>query len=89
MPPATALTQHNRYFKKPQAGGRVYCLEAEEKEETEDPHTVVSGTLIANHFFTWVLFDAAATHSFINPTTAKRLACEPDEMDVHYVKLPQ
>jgi len=27
------------------------------------------------------LFDAGATHSFINPATARRLACLLDEMD--------
>jgi len=43
---------------------------------------MVSGTLLVNHPFTRVLFDADATHSFINPATAKRLACELDEMDV-------
>jgi len=57
-------------------------LEAGEEEETEDPQTVVLGTLLVNHILTRVLFDAGATHSFINPATAKRLACELDEMDV-------
>ena len=44
---------------------------------------MVSGTLIVNHVFTRVLFDAGATRSFINPVTAKRLACEHDEIDIH------
>ena len=57
-------------------------MEAGDEEETEDPHTVVSGTLIVNHLFTQVLFDSGATHSFINLATAKRLAYELDEMDV-------
>jgi len=57
-------------------------LEAREEEEAEDPHAVVSGTLPVNHLFTQVLYDACATHCFINPATIKRLACEPDEMDV-------
>ena len=43
---------------------------------------MVLGTLLANHLFTRVLFDVSATHSFINPTTAKRLVCKLDEMDV-------
>ena len=43
---------------------------------------MVSGTLLVNHLFTRVLFDAGVTHSFINPANAMRLACEPDEMDV-------
>jgi len=43
---------------------------------------VVLSTLLVNHPFTRVLFDAGATHSFINPITAKRLACKLDEMDV-------
>ena len=59
----------------------MYCLEAGE-EEPEDPHTMVSGTLLVNHLFTQVLFDAGATHSFIGPITTKKLACKPDEMDV-------
>jgi len=42
----------------------------------------VSGTLLVNHISTRVLFNVGVTHSFINPTTAKRLACELDEMDV-------
>jgi len=50
---------------KPQAGGRVYCLEARE-EETEDPHAMVPGSLPVNHLSTRVLFDAGATYSFIN-----------------------
>jgi len=81
-PPATVPAQRNRNFKKPQAGGRVYCLEAGEEEEIEDPHTVVSGTLLVNHLFARVLFEANATHSFINPATAKRVACKFDEMEV-------
>jgi len=48
-------------------------LEVEEEEETGDPYTVVLGTLLVNYVL---------THSFINPATAKRLACEPDEIDV-------
>jgi len=67
-------------LKKPQAGGRVYCLKAGE-EEDEDPHVVVLGTLLVNHLCTRVLFDAGATHSFI-PATTKKLACKLDEMDV-------
>jgi len=59
----------------------VYFLEAEE-EEPEDPHTVVSGTLLVNHLFTQVIFDASATYSFINLIIAKRLAYKLDEMDV-------
>ena len=43
---------------------------------------MVSGTLLVNHLFTRVLFDAGATHSFINPVTVKRLVCELDETDV-------
>jgi len=54
----------------------VYCLEAGE-EEPEDPNAVVLGTVLVNDLFTPVLFDACTTHSFINPTTAKRLACKP------------
>jgi len=47
-------------------------LEAEEEEEEgRDPHIVVSGTFIVNSLPTTVLFDAGATHSFINPTIAK------------------
>jgi len=59
-----------RNFKKPQAAGRVYCIEAGE-EEGEDPHAAVSGMFVVNTLPTTVLFDAGATHSFINPATAK------------------
>ena len=51
-----------RNTRKPQAGGRVYCLEAEEGGDG-DPHAVVSGTFIVNTLPTTVLFDAGATHS--------------------------
>jgi len=34
------MTQQARDNKKPQVGGRVYCLEEEEGGD-EDPHTVV------------------------------------------------
>jgi len=80
-PPATCPAQPNKSFKKPQAGGRVYCLEPGE-EETEDHHAVVSGTLLVNHLSTRVLFDAGATYSFINRATAKRLAYKRNEMDM-------
>jgi len=43
----------------------VYYIEARE-EETEDPHTVVSGTFLVNTLPTRVLFDAGASHSLIN-----------------------
>ena len=67
--------------RKPQARGRVFCLEAE--EESEDPHAVVSGTFAVNTLPIKVLFDAGATHSFINPVTAKRLDCTIEGMNVH------
>jgi len=62
-------------------------LEAE--EENEDPHAVVSSMFPVNTLPTKVLFDAGATHSFINPTTAKLLACAIEDMNVHlYVSTP-
>jgi len=56
-------------------------LEAE--EENEDPHAVVSGMFPVNTLLTKVLFDAGATHSFINPATAKRLPCAIEDMNVY------
>jgi len=50
------------------------------EEELEDPHAVVSGTLLVNDLFTRVLFDAS--HSFINPVTTERLACKLGNIDV-------
>ena len=44
-------------------------MEAEE-EESGDPHAVVTGMFPVNALSNKVLFDAGATHSFINPTTA-------------------
>ena len=43
---------------------------------------MVSGTLLVNHLFTRVSFDASTTHSFINPAITKKLACKLNEMDV-------
>ena len=62
-------------------GGRLYCLEAEE-EGDEDPHAVVSGTFVVNTIPVKVLFDAGATHSFINPTIAAQMICVLEELDV-------
>jgi len=56
-------------------------LEAE--EESEDPHVVVSGIFPVNTLPTKVLFDVSATHSFINPATAKRLDYVIEDMNVH------
>jgi len=56
-------------------------MEARE-EEGDDPHTVVSGTFTVNALPTTVLFDAGATHSFINPVTAKQIDYNLEEMDV-------
>jgi len=44
---------------------------------------------LVNALSTKVLFNAGATHSFINPTTAKQMACTAEEMDMHlYVSTP-
>jgi len=71
-PPTTGTNPQNRNFKKPQAGGRLYCIKAGE-EESKDPYAVVSGTFVVNTLPTKVLFDAGATHSFINPATTNKL----------------
>ena len=65
--------------KRPQAGGRVFCLEG---DEVEDPTNTVLGTLLINHLYTHVLFDSGAAHSFVNHIFAKKLASKPNEMDV-------
>jgi len=80
-PPVPDPTQWTRNNNKPQAGGRVYCLEAEEDED-EDPHTVIPGTLLLNVVPITVLFDAGATHSFVNPVIAARMACDFEDLDV-------
>ena len=59
----------------------MYYIKVRE-DKTEDPYAVVSGTFLMNTLPTRVLFDASATHSFSNPTTASRLACQLDDMDV-------
>jgi len=69
QPPVARTNQQAGNAKKPQVGGRVFCLEAE--EGSEDPHVVVSGMFPMNTLLTKVLFDAGATHSVINPATAK------------------
>jgi len=53
-----------------------------EDNVNEDPHAVVLGTFLVNTLPIRVLFDAGATHSFINTATARRLACLLDKMDV-------
>jgi len=73
--------QRARNNRKPQMGGRVYCLEAEE-EKDENPHTVVSGTFVVNTIPVKVLLDTGATHSFINPNTAAQMTCVPEKLDV-------
>jgi len=83
-PLAPGVSQQPRNFKKRQARGQVYCIEAGE-EESEYPHVVVSGTFVVNTLPTKVLFDVGATHSFINPATAKQIACVLEEMDIQYV----
>ena len=60
----------------------MYCVEAGVEEEPNDPHTMVSSSLLVNYLFARVVFDAATTHFFNDPITAKRLAYELDEMDV-------
>ena len=56
----------------------------EVEEESEDPHAVVSGMFPVNTLPTKVLFDAGATRSFINPVTAKRIACVVEDINVHF-----
>ena len=70
-PPAARTNQPAWDARKPQSGGHVFCFEAE--EEDEDPQAVVSGMFPINTFPTKVLFNAGATHSFINPATAKHI----------------
>ena len=41
----------------------------------------MSGTFIVIALPSIVLFDAGATHSFINPTTATRLTCTFEELE--------
>jgi len=87
-PPAPGAAQRTRNSNKPQAGGRVHCLKAE-KGANEDPQAVISGTVHVNVVPTTVLFDARATHSFVNPITAARMACEFKDLDVQvYITTP-
>ena len=75
MPDTVQRTRNNN---KPQAGGRVFCLEPEE----EDPQAVVSGMLLVNTVPVTVLFDAGATHSFINLVAAARMDCKFENLEV-------
>jgi len=61
----------------------VFCLEAEEEAKVEGEDAVVSGMFPVNTFPTKVLFDAGVTHSFINPATAKQIACAIEDLNVH------
>jgi len=77
-----------RNSNKLQAGRRVYCLEVEEGGD-EDPQAVISGTLHVNVIPVTVLFDAGATHSFVNPITVARMACKFEDLDVQlYITTP-
>jgi len=50
---------------------------------------VISGTLLVNVVAVTVLFDAGATHSFINPVTAARMACNFEDLGVQlYITTP-
>ena len=82
-PPAPRANQPARDARKPQSGGRVFCLEAEEEAKVEGEDAVVSGMFPVNTFPTKVLFDAGVTHSFINPATAKQIACAIEDLNVH------
>ena len=58
----------------------MFCIEA--KEGSEDPHAMVSGMFPVNTSPTRVLFDAGATHSFINTATVKQIADGVKDMNV-------
>jgi hypothetical protein len=64
---------------KPQTSGRVFCLET---GEAQNPNAVITGTFIVNTVPVEILFDAGATHSFINPAVVSRLACACEELTV-------
>jgi len=81
-PPASGTAQRTRNNNnRPPAGGRVFCLEAEE-EGNEDPHAIISGMLLVNTVPVTVLFDAGATHSFVNPIAAARMDCKFENLEV-------
>jgi len=72
-----ATSGGNRGGKRPQACGRVLSLGG----EAEDLTATVSSTLLVKHLYAHVLFDSGATHSFINPNFARKLASKPSEMN--------
>ena len=81
-PPAPGTAQRTRNNNiRPPAGGRVFCLEAEE-EETEDPHAIISGMLLVNTVPVIVLFDAGAAHSFVNPVAAAGMDCKFENLEI-------
>jgi len=85
-PPMNTTSGGNRGGKRPQIGGQVFCPEGEEAEKLT---TTISDTVLIQHLYTHVLFDSGATHSFVNPVFAKKLASKPNEMDVPlYVTTP-
>ena len=75
------MYKRQRNNNKPQAGGRVFCLEAEE-EGDEDPHAIISGMFLVNTVPVTILFDAGATHSFVNPVAAARMNCKFENLEV-------
>jgi len=80
-PPVPGTAQRTRNNNQSQARGRVFCLEAEE-EGDEDPHAIISGMFLVNTVPVTVLFDAGATHSFVNPVAAARMDLKFENLDV-------
>jgi len=77
-PPAPGTSQRTRNNNKPQTGRRVFCLEVEK----EDPQAIISGMLLVNTVSVTVLFDAGATHFFVNPVPAARMDCKFENLEV-------
>jgi len=51
-------------------------------KEAEDPTVVVTGTLLVNNLYAYVLFNSGATHSVVNSEFANKLTSELDEIDI-------
>lgn len=53
-----------------------------EGEEIKDPNVIMTDIILINNLYVHVLFDLGATHLFVNPKFANKIASNFDKMDI-------